>query len=323
MQIGFKDSIELIKAIAWPVIVALALFTFRKPLYRLLEELGQRVTKLEIFKISFELAKLPNPPAPWTDAAIMGSTSLTGGYVTSTTIMELFRWIRERADWHYLIVDIGAGKRWLISRLFIFAVILQYLHGLRCIVFVETTGEHRRRLLGLANPEDVRLALAKKYPRLDQVLIRVWSAQDIPVLAKPLPSNKAESIVNGFMQDAQIQIKGFEDDLKEQPIWEDLQNEWENLGGTPSVWEHTRWLNIRRVNEDLRAVFYPRDVSQFVDSPELTVSQRNKAILSRKGPLVALTNDKEEFKALVDRQAFLDQMAAQLAEKSDEGSVPR
>src|SRR2546428_39723 len=100
MQIGFKDYIELIRAIAWPLIVALSLFTFRKPIYRLLEELGQRVTKLEIFKISFELAKLPSPPVPWSDTAIMGGANLTGGDVTQTTIMELFRWIRDKPNWH-------------------------------------------------------------------------------------------------------------------------------------------------------------------------------------------------------------------------------
>jgi hypothetical protein len=304
----FKDLIELIKTLAWPTLVAVLLLTFRKPLARFIADLGKRATKLSVFEVSVEFAKIPNPPVPWSDPGISESYKLTGGDVTSTTVMELFQRMSDDKPWQYLVVDIGAGRTWLISRVFLFVVILRYLRGLRCVVFVETREELSKRLLGIMQPETVRIALAKRYPWFDQSLNAALSVQTVPALAQQLPKDKAESVVNAFLKDPRIRQQQTSPNL----------DEWEQLGTQP-VWEHTKWLDLQRVDQDLRGFFTDRDTSQIVDSPDTPAEKRNRAILRRQTAFVALVNDRGEFRGLVDRQGFLEKMASLLADKSEDG----
>jgi hypothetical protein len=45
--------------------------------------------------------------------------------------------------------DLGVGDRWLTSRLYIFAVVLSEVLGVRCMVFVQTREGVPRRFVGL------------------------------------------------------------------------------------------------------------------------------------------------------------------------------
>ncbi len=306
MAIAFKILVDIINAIAWPLVVIIGLFILRKPLSLFIGELGKRATKFSAFDVSIEFATLPSPPVPWSDPTIYDSSNLIGGYVTSTTVMELFQHIRDIPTWQYLVVDIETGQRWLISRLFLFTVILRYMLNLKCLVFVETQGEYRRRLLGIARPEDVRIILAKKYPWLDEAIVKSWSDQKVPIPIEPLPKGIAESIVNGFMSNDKIQ-------RKEDPM---DQEEWQQLG-TQEIWEHTKWLTLDRLNRDIRTAFYDREMSQLVDSPDKSAIERNRAVLRRNSPYIALVNDKGEFKGLVDRKSFLEHIATSLGHKTD------
>ena len=80
----------------------------------------------------------------------------------------------------------------------------------------------------------------------------------------------------------------------------------------------TKWLNLFRLNEDVREVFFESEAARFVDSPGTSIEMRNKALLSRQVPFVAFTNDQGEVKYLVDRQAFLNEVALWIAQESDE-----
>ena len=48
-------AVELVKALAWPVLVLVVAVVFRRPLALFLGALGSRVTKLSIFKVELEL----------------------------------------------------------------------------------------------------------------------------------------------------------------------------------------------------------------------------------------------------------------------------
>jgi hypothetical protein len=60
------------------------------------------------------------------------------------------------------------------SRLFIFAVMLERMQALRCLVFLEThTRTHvPRSFLGTALPHEVRWSLAQQYPWLEEAYVR-------------------------------------------------------------------------------------------------------------------------------------------------------
>lgn len=120
---SLKGIVEFIKVVAWPLAFVLAILIFRKPLTHFLNELAPRITKVSAFEVSIELATVPSPPVPWADPTLFEGPNLTGGDPTTTTIMELFERIYEDTVWHYLIVDIGTGRSWLTSRLFLFTVL--------------------------------------------------------------------------------------------------------------------------------------------------------------------------------------------------------
>ena len=52
------EAAELLKALAWPISVLLSLTMLRHPISDFLRDISKRVTKLSIFKVEIELAKL-------------------------------------------------------------------------------------------------------------------------------------------------------------------------------------------------------------------------------------------------------------------------
>ena len=167
----WKPITDLINALTWPAVAAVFLLAFRKPLTALIAGLSGRVIKLSAFQISIELAALPAPPSPWSDPNIYkASEMINGGEVTNSTFIELFTKIETKTSWDYLIVDIKNGQFWFISRVFIFTVFLQAMRGMKCVVFVESKGDHHHQLIGLASPDAVRTALSEKYSWLEKAL---------------------------------------------------------------------------------------------------------------------------------------------------------
>ena len=133
--------------------------------------------------------------------------------------------------------------------------------------------------------------------------------EQIPIVTTLLPSTSARTLIDNFIRNRLL--------ARTTPPAPPHGNrvEWEEF--RPNQWEHTKWLNRRRVDEDLRSVFYDDDSSRFVDSLETSTHDRNKALLRRQAPFVALVNGKEELKGLVDRHVFLNQLAIYLAREAE------
>ena len=305
--------VELLSVIAWPLIVGLALFLYRKPLSTFIDGLGQRVTKVSAFEVSIELAELPTPPSPWSDPNISENSEMIGGEVDSTTLMTLFERIGANEPWDYLIVDVRDGRFWFVSRIFIFTVFLQAMRGLKCVVFVQTSGEYRRRLLGLASPGDVRTALGQAFPWLEKSLQNALSKHPPSFLAPALPPDIAGAIIRTFIEDKDMRLLCDPEELiktpsscqpdDQRPTDKIKPEEWERLGDR-EIWEHTYWLNldIRQVSEAVTDSFYERDSSHYVESPEAAAEEKIRTLLFRKAPYIAVVNSQGEFRALLDRQ---------------------
>lgn len=248
----WKTLIELIGVIAWPLVVGVALFVYRKPLSTFVAGLGQRVTKISAFEVSIELAELPSPPSPWSDPNIPQSSEMTGGDVDSTTLMTLFDSIGTESPLEYLIVDIKDGEFWLISRVFIFTVFLQAMRGVKCVVFVESRDKNYRQFIGLTSTDAVRTALSSAYPWLEDALSKAMINQNTTFLNPSIPSGKAGEIIREFIEQPEMRSNN-------QPSPSD---KWSKLG-TQNIWEHTEWLMSKKVNEYLRQIFYEWDSSQY------------------------------------------------------------
>ena len=118
-----KEWVEIAKAAFWPAVVAFAVAIFRRPFSRMLEGLGNRVAKLSIFDVSIELVSVTTRPLSFYDINIPTDNLEHGGF-TPTDIMTLVNHIRTVGLPYFLVVDIGDGRRWLISRLLLFTFVL-------------------------------------------------------------------------------------------------------------------------------------------------------------------------------------------------------
>ncbi len=180
---------------------------------------------------------------------------------------------------------------------------MQYLSGLKCVVFVATKeGDLGQRFLGLASPGRILSALAGEYPGLEPALGRAWVDQGLSPLVDRISKVKAEEIVKRFVIDPGVRQS------------ENPQSEkWERLG-TAGIWEHARWLDLGRLRQDLGKAMEDLDLAQLVDSPEASRSERVQAILRRQVPYVALVNSEKKFKGLVDCEALLRRAIVRLTE---------
>jgi len=306
-----RDVVELAKALVWPSVLVLALIVFRKPMSRFVEQIAGKITKVSLFEVAIELATVPSTPTPWLDPNIYAGSELFGGAVTTTTIMDLFKRIRDDVVWNYLIVDLEEGQAWLESRLYLFTIILQRMGGLRCVVFVSSAQGLLRGFLGLAEPGQVQRALADKNPWfqniLDKAAAEALAENNMPLsMLDPMPKKLAEAISNKFIFDPNMQVTVDPKNL-----------EWSQLGSSGS-WDHSRWLTLERFNKNLRSAIFDVELSQFEDTPDTPPENRTRAVLRRRLPFVALVNQRGEFKRLIDRQVVIEQVAAKLGDPTSE-----
>lgn len=312
----WKGFIELLNVVIWPLVVGLALFLYRKPLSGFIAGLGQRVTKLSVFDVSIELAALPAPPSPWSDPNISQSSEMTGGEANNSAFMTLFEHIKADISWDYMIVDVKDGRFWFISRVFIFTFFLQAMRGLKCVVFVKTSGESNRKLIGISSSEAIRSALWQTFPWMEKALKNALERHKTCFIDPELQPSTAGDIIQSFIKDREMQLTcnpGVlttpskctipEDQRPTDPIKKD---EWVRIKDK-DIWEHTHWLDfeIKQVNEAVKKSFYERDSSNYMESPDVSNEEQIRALLFRKAPYVALVNSQHEFKALIDRQKLV------------------
>src|SRR5438094_3640888 len=233
----FKDFVELVKALAWPTVVAVALVAFRKPLQRLVGDLGRRATKVTVFDVSIELASVPEFAPAWSGPNLSDVRQLSPADEFSSAAMALFDQIRSGTGSDYAVIDLGTGEQWLTSRLFIFAIMLERMRGLRSLVFVETAADIRRRIVGTASPGQVRWALAQRYPWLEPAFAKAYGsigAVQIQSQYGALEPWTATQVVNAFLREIQRDKAPDADN-----------EEWVALGQR-QLWEHARWIDGAR-----------------------------------------------------------------------------
>ncbi len=333
-MVELKDIFGFIAALAWPLVVAIALITFRRPLSEFLKEVARRATKFSITQhFSFELPEVSRPTLDQYLQFQSFAEGLIGAEGADSRSILLSLWGDKAID--YMIVDLGSGEKWLTSRLFIFAVMLERMQALRCLVFLEThTRTHvPRSFLGTALPHEVRWSLAQQYPWLEEAYVRAqvgvfdkYKSYEWPwptILSKQgkLSPMDASELVDIFLQ--HVQGKG-ED--KNQPPDPTKTSEWifiekkqeKEQKGEQKYWEHANWIDGSRLERDLGSILHKSDDAWFEDSLDISRVKRVQALLRRKGFFVTLTNKERQFQSLVDREALLEQVAERLGKVSED-----
>jgi hypothetical protein len=164
-NVSTSDVMQLLQAIAWPMGLLVVALIFRKGFTSFLENLPQRIAKLSLpGGISIDFAQVTNA-APSGHAAFLsyGGPELVGRPASDGSV-----WIPDLlSPLHsggYVIIDLGTGRNWLTSRLFLFAAMLSRAKRIRSFVFLETSGTYRDAYVGSMFPDRIRLIMANTCP---------------------------------------------------------------------------------------------------------------------------------------------------------------
>ena len=313
-----NEATALIQAIAWPVVVLVALIVLRRALPDLVRDLGRRVTKVSVFQASIELATVSELKTTWQAPGLGDIRQPTAAALFDQPAQDLLKQFIDEKGFDYALVDLGGGSEWLSSRLFVFAEMLPRLRGLRCFVFVETTEATSRRLVGMAQPEAVRWTLAQRYPWLESALERAYANTGHLVItsAGAVDPNSAQQIGRAFLTEIQGGVGG-QGQVPQPPLPSpvtdpaqpvvDCKPGWVPVPGTEFC-EHGEWLDGPRVRHLLSTNL--QEDAWVKDDPDASEEERVKAVLRRKGNFVAIVSEDRAFRSLVDRHLLLEECIA-------------
>lgn len=311
MNIDWTLVIEAVKALAWPVVAAFALYLLRRPLAELVGQLARRAKKLSVFEVSVELATLPELQPPWSVGDI-DARRLSSSQIFDSASQTLFQELLKPAQSDYAIVDVRSGQAWLTSRLFIFSLILGEVTGLRAFVFLESAASTRRRFLGVATPGSVRRALGRRYPWLEEAVARALSAE-FPNVQQP-EKEGVSTFSNWISPFAPAEpwrvsnfVRQFVQNLQRTTDPPEIERRsYLEIGSAPKTWERAHWIDGERLERDLVGILEYAWVDESPDSPRSLVSE---AVIRRNASFVALVDSDRRFVGLVDRYALLTQMS--------------
>jgi hypothetical protein len=171
MHVILADLINLVHAVAWPIVALMLGIIYRRELPGLAQALGARISRLSAVGITVELVAA-KPVAETVRVRLdeIREPSSTGPPPPSG-IQSLLELVKSSPSSEYLVIDLRDGKAWLTSRLYLFASVLPLVLGLRCFVFVGNRGPIPRHFLGLALPDLVARALEKRHPWLREAKV--------------------------------------------------------------------------------------------------------------------------------------------------------
>ena len=213
---------------------------------------------------------------------------LTSANVFDGSAQSLFEQLAETTPAEVAVINLGKGNKWLTSRLFLFAVLLEQFRGVRCLVFTRTRDGITNRLLGLASPEAVWRALAdgdsetltKRTRRRCEAALRRTSARRRRLLAAGLTrTRRRRSLAGSSMRSSTGRARR----SRMKRHWEAFTDD----GAT--MWERTSWIDPQDQPEGLDEVV---DRTPVVESDQTTKpSDRGRDVLLHRAQLVAIVDE--------------------------------
>jgi len=231
----------------------------------------------------------------------------------------------------FAVVELGTGREWITSRLFIAATMMERMRGVQVCVFVERTQLSERRFVAVASVQQMRWALARRYPWLEAAWACAYvslfpgptppPAEALPRGAKWLPEpthmNVQQPIItsdSGGLGPSQARwlVSHFIDSLQLLESPGPNKTEWTKLG--EKTWERGTYVTRELLESLLPQHVFANWSNALRDSSR---AQRTRAVLRRAGDFVALVEDEREFLRLANRRVLLEDIAASLGEEPE------
>jgi hypothetical protein len=307
------DIAAILSAVLWPLILLTVLLAYRQKIPALAQGITSRITKVGFAGVSLELAKASAFVPEWSPS--VGALDLrhkaTALQITDSTAMTFLAQLKQGGTADYAEINLGAGQEWLTSRLFIMAIVFARAKGVRCLVFVETSGNVRRRFVGSAEPEKIRWALAKECAWLEQAYASAYSA--VLNTQQAFVVDHLGKLGNQFFTDdpkpSLDLVREFLQQVQSPPgIMLPGASDWIVIDDSGTTREHASWLTSealeRMLGEDLNR--------SCVRSSELRPKNGTdhlRMFLAAPGQFQAVVEDDRRFEYLLDRQVLLEQVS--------------
>jgi len=307
--------VELVKAIAWPVAAVFAAVIFYRPIYRFLEAIGTRATKLSVFKVEVELLAGARPSA----SPSLEDIKNPEGALVGDSARNLFEQVQDESPADYALIDIGSGEEWLTSRLFIGAAMLERMRGVECLVFVGRVDGTDRKLLAVASLRRIRWALSQRQPWLEMAFAQAYAEAHFNIAVVPFPSVGSIQVNQMGQPKIKSLTGGLEPSVATNLVRRFIQLVQDTSAGTGPDWvslsaarmERAEWVTTALLHQVLSADAFEMWTHEDRDKPR---SDRAKAVLRRQAPFVALVNVDRQFTRLIDRRALLEKVATGMDE---------
>jgi len=291
----------LLQSVAWPFVAIAALSLFRKPLSNFLEMVGKRASEISIGGLGIKL--------PTMNEAQLGDDVLTFRaadafmVLSSSAKSSLFSMFEQSSNFEFVAINLGRGEKWLSSRLYIFAKMLQRMKALRCVVFLAPGPETETQFVGAASPEKVCWGLAMQQPWLEVAYAQAYAAL---TEAGPIWVQNENGAIEAAV--GEQLVKNFIGKLTIPPT--PPINDWEWVTFAPNQPpEHAVWLSRDYIEQALGYALWK-------DSIVASETKREaKSLMKCSAPYVARVKKNREFISLVDRTVFLDEVIAKISEK--------
>jgi hypothetical protein len=233
------------------------------------------------------------------------SVALTDPQLRDPMAEDAISQIIRAAPAKFAVIDLGTGRNWLTTRLFLLALIVRRMRSVRTFVFVETCGGVEKKYLGIQDPDIVRWMLARQYGWLEKAFARSYAGLDkLEVVSDSggLEESVFKELLNRFIRDPQIHRNSTPYDQEESKHFD---SGWEHLG---SGWEHASWITGWLASNLFN--LKPTTTS-FVHLGDTKGAQHAFAALDSEGPFVAVLNPKGVYLELIDREEVLESLAAE------------
>jgi hypothetical protein len=259
------------------------------------------------------MAGMHSLAATW-DLPSLGDARSAGSAVALTSYSRvLLSQLGESGPANFVIVDVGHGNNWLVSRLYLFATILERTRSLRCIAFFGQTRDRNSQFLGLADPRAVREALANRHPYLWEALAVAYASAERSspnqTARQPLAwtAELAERIIPTFLLAVQSNQTDDPSDQTARYVMLPKQSY------EPVTWERAEWLTTDSVESLLEGSLRKASVQKSALDPETLTSYEQ--VLLMDGDFVAVLNETGGFEGLIDRREFVENLARRMVQR--------
>lgn len=317
------DVAAFISALIWPIAVLVIFLAYRHHIPALVSQVSGRITKIGVGNFSIELAVAKAFVPEWSES--VGALDLRhkaqAGQVQDSYMMTFRNQLLEEGNWDYAEANLGSGREWLTSRLFIMAIVFARMKGIRALVFLKTSGDLQKRFVCWAKPHKVRWALAKRFPWLEQayadadttihtqhMAVIVSNNGRLGTRANPADPEPSIALIREFLTRVQAPMP---------PVPEN--GEWTLLDSVPSTYEHAHWLSSLEI-EDILGADADKSIVHSEEFSPNNVTKQLRLLLSVPTDFVAVTTIDHRFEYLVNRKAILEQVAQQLASQTEQQS---